>query len=161
MLAASSPVRDWLSYSGKDALMRRCFGFRGASGIDGTLSLAFGLNIALGRVVLVCGDLSFLHDVNGLLISRKSIKGLIILLIDNSGGGIFNQLDMGKFYKGNIEKLFKNHDFEGFRSFWLEIDGRMGSRIKIFYMTGLVQIIVRSLAGFWTRFRRVPCVNVA
>ena len=48
----------------------------------------------------------------------------------------------------NIEKLLMNHDFEVFRSFWLEIDGRMGSRIKKFYMTGLVQITFRLLAGF-------------
>ena len=74
-------------------------------------------------------------------------------------GGLWMRISNTDF-ELRFEEHFKNHDFEGFRSFCLEIDGRMGSRIKNFYMTGLVQIIVRSLAGFWTRFRRVPCVNV-
>ena len=47
MLAASSPVRDWLIWSGSSVGDRPCFSFRGASGIDGTLSLAMGL-LALG-----------------------------------------------------------------------------------------------------------------
>ena len=40
MLSASSPIRDWLTFSENRTLTRNCFSFRGASGIDGTLSLA-------------------------------------------------------------------------------------------------------------------------
>ena len=43
MLAASSPVRDWMIWTGPEGVQRDCYGFRGASGIDGTLSLAMGL----------------------------------------------------------------------------------------------------------------------
>ncbi|MDC3077718.1 2-succinyl-5-enolpyruvyl-6-hydroxy-3-cyclohexene-1-carboxylic-acid synthase, partial [Prochlorococcus sp. AH-716-O05] len=43
MLSASSPIRDWLTFSENGTLTRECFSFRGASGIDGTLSLALGI----------------------------------------------------------------------------------------------------------------------
>ena len=43
MISASSPIRDWLTFSGKEVFSRRCFSFRGASGIDGTLSIALGI----------------------------------------------------------------------------------------------------------------------
>jgi len=52
MLSASSPVRDWLTWSGRAGSDRRCFSFRGASGIDGTLSLAMGLALETGPMLL-------------------------------------------------------------------------------------------------------------
>ena len=93
MLAASSPVRDWLTWSGPASSNHRCFSFRGASGIDGTLSLAMGLAANLGPLALVTGDLALLHDSNGWLhASSSEPPPLLVLLIDNSGGGIFQQL---------------------------------------------------------------------
>ena len=92
MLAASSPVRDWLVWGGLQAQNRRCYSFRGASGIDGTLSLAMGLALELGPLVLVTGDLALLHDSNGWLHAAQGDPPLLVLLIDNQGGGIFQQL---------------------------------------------------------------------
>ena len=44
---------------------------RGASGIDGVISSAAGFAAGLGRpVTLTIGDVSFLHDVNGLNLLR-------------------------------------------------------------------------------------------
>ena len=51
MLAASSPVREWQAFAPADTGRRRCYSFRGASGIDGTLSLALGLAAELGPTV--------------------------------------------------------------------------------------------------------------
>ena len=106
MLSASSPVRDWLSYAGKEALNRRCFGFRGASGIDGTLSLGMGLAMAKGPVLLVTGDLALLHDCNGWLFSSSEGPPLVVLVIDNGGGGIFNRVNLQTESKESFEKLF-------------------------------------------------------
>ena len=106
MLASSSPIRDWLSYSGQAAFSRRCFGFRGASGIDGTLSMGMGLSIILGRMVLVTGDLALLHDTNGWLFSKDRNISLIVILIDNGGGGIFNQLNIDEIQQGDFEEIF-------------------------------------------------------
>jgi 2-succinyl-5-enolpyruvyl-6-hydroxy-3-cyclohexene-1-carboxylate synthase len=92
MLANSSPVRDWECFADPGGLLRPVFGFRGASGIDGTLSEACGLAEALGACVLVSGDLALLHDSNGWL-WRSQLRGrLTVVLIDNGGGGIFEQL---------------------------------------------------------------------
>jgi 2-succinyl-5-enolpyruvyl-6-hydroxy-3-cyclohexene-1-carboxylate synthase len=92
VLANSSPVRDWESFMPGDAPPRPVFSFRGASGIDGTLSLACGVAEALGHALLVSGDLALLHDSNGWL-WRGQLRGrLTVLLLDNAGGGIFEQL---------------------------------------------------------------------
>jgi 2-succinyl-5-enolpyruvyl-6-hydroxy-3-cyclohexene-1-carboxylate synthase len=87
-------VRDWLTWSGPAGSSHRCFSFRGASGIDGTLSLAMGLAVNLGPLALVTGDLALLHDSNGWLhaSSASAPPPLLVLLIDNGGGGIFQQL---------------------------------------------------------------------
>ncbi len=107
MLAASSPIRDWLSFGGGGGgRFRRCFGFRGASGIDGTLSLAMGLAMTLGQTLLVSGDLALLHDSNGWLLANPSRPPLVVLLIDNGGGGIFKQLKIDTVSNGKIDQLF-------------------------------------------------------
>ena len=106
MLAASSPVRDWLIWSGAAGADRPCFSFRGASGIDGTLSLAMGLSLVQGRMVLVTGDLALLHDSNGWLHAGPINPPLLVVLIDNNGGGIFQQLPIEAPSSAGFERLF-------------------------------------------------------
>jgi len=90
VLGNSLPVRacDWLA--GRVADGPRPFGNRGVSGIDGTLSTAFGVAGALGPSVAAVGDLTFLHDLGGLALGQD--LPLVILLLDNGGGGIFDHL---------------------------------------------------------------------
>ncbi|KGG12303.1 MULTISPECIES: 2-succinyl-5-enolpyruvyl-6-hydroxy-3-cyclohexene-1-carboxylic-acid synthase [Prochlorococcus] len=109
MLSASSPVRDWITFSGSDIKSRRCFSFRGASGIDGTLSLAEGLASSLGPTLLITGDLALLHDTNAWLFAQSNRIPLIVLLIDNEGGGIFTKLNSEPLYKGDFDELFIMH----------------------------------------------------
>ena len=106
MISASSPIRDWLTFSGKELFSRRCFSFRGASGIDGTLSIALGIALIKDPLLLVTGDLSFLHDINGWLHQNARYINLKILLIDNHGGNIFNRLYKNNLTKLEIENLF-------------------------------------------------------
>ena len=109
MLASSSPVRDWESFAAAAAPHRAVFGFRGASGIDGTLSLAAGLALAQGRLVLLTGDLALLHDANGWLWQRQlQAHGarLTVVLVDNGGGGIFEQLPIRAGEALDFERLF-------------------------------------------------------
>ena len=98
MLSASSPIRDWLTFSENCTLTRNCFSFRGASGIDGTLSLALGIARIKNPLLLVTGDLAFIHDINGWLAEHSIDMNLTILLINNNGGNIFN-----RFYKENLK----------------------------------------------------------
>ncbi len=102
MLANSSPVRDWESFA-PGVSPRPVHGFRGASGIDGTLSLACGLAEALGRAVLVSGDLALLHDGNGWLWSRQLRGRLTVVVIDNGGGGIFEQLPVRQLAPADLD----------------------------------------------------------
>ncbi len=106
MLSASSPIRDWLTFSENGTLSRKCFGFRGASGIDGTLSLALGISRITNPLLLVTGDLAFLHDINGWLIEDSIDLNLTILLINNNGGNIFNRIYKKNLNEEELKKLF-------------------------------------------------------
>lgn len=108
MLANSSPVRDWESFGDPAAPGRPVVSFRGASGIDGTLSIACGLAEALGQLVLICGDLALQHDSNGWLWSPQLRGRLLVVVIDNGGGGIFEQLPIRPADPGalDFERLF-------------------------------------------------------
>ena len=92
VLANSSPVRDWETFMPARAPWRRIHAFRGASGIDGTLSIACGVAAATGAAALVTGDLALLHDSNGWLWRSQLTGSLAVILLDNGGGGIFEQL---------------------------------------------------------------------
>ncbi|MFO8237139.1 MAG: 2-succinyl-5-enolpyruvyl-6-hydroxy-3-cyclohexene-1-carboxylic-acid synthase [Prochlorococcaceae cyanobacterium] len=108
VIANSSPVRDWESFTPADGPWRPVHAFRGASGIDGTLSLACGVAEALGQAVLLSGDLALLHDSNGWLWHRQLQGRLTVVLIDNGGGGIFEQLPIRPQPDGQLdfERLF-------------------------------------------------------
>jgi 2-succinyl-5-enolpyruvyl-6-hydroxy-3-cyclohexene-1-carboxylate synthase len=90
----SMPVRDIDSFfTGSEGRTVFLHGNRGASGIDGVVSTAMGVAAATeGRTVLVIGDLSFYHDMNGLLAAQRHDLSATIVLINNDGGGIFSFL---------------------------------------------------------------------
>ena len=105
MLASSSPVRDWESFAGRQSGHRTIVSFRGASGIDGTLSLAAGIAQQWQRLVLVTGDLALLHDANGWLWRRQLSGELRLVVIDNGGGGVFEQLPIPR-QSMDFDRLF-------------------------------------------------------
>ena len=106
VLGSSNPVRDaslvGLPFDGVDT-----YAARGAAGIDGTVSQAVGVALATQqlrptevrapRTVALLGDLTFLHDVNGLLIGPDEIRpgNLTIVVANDDGGGIFEALEVG------------------------------------------------------------------
>jgi 2-succinyl-5-enolpyruvyl-6-hydroxy-3-cyclohexene-1-carboxylate synthase len=104
----SMPVRDLETFFWRCDRRVRILGNRGANGIDGVLSSALGAS-AMARqgepVVLVIGDLSFLHDLNGLLAARWHQLHLTIILVNNDGGGIFSFLPQVA-YPDHFEQLF-------------------------------------------------------
>ncbi len=96
-VANSLPVRHFDQFVKPAKKPMHVFANRGASGIDGTLSSALGAAAHLPGLVFVTGDLSFYHDMNGLLaIQRCGIRATIII-INNDGGGIFERLPISKF----------------------------------------------------------------
>ncbi len=79
---------------------------RGTSGIDGSTSTAIGAAFHNSRpTLLITGDLSFFYDSNALW-NNYIRKDLRILLVNNSGGGIFRILP-GKEQSKNFETFFE------------------------------------------------------
>ena len=106
VLGSSNPVRDasfvGMPFDGVDT-----YSARGAAGIDGTVSQAVGVALAAQalrpdeirapRTVALMGDLTFLHDINGLLIGPDEPRpgNLTIVVANDDGGGIFEALEPG------------------------------------------------------------------
>ena len=104
----SMPVRDLDTFFWCSERRIRIMGNRGASGIDGVISSALGASAGAGPnepTVLVLGDLSFFHDLNGLLAARLYQLNLTIVLVNNDGGGIFSFLPQAA-YPEHFEQLF-------------------------------------------------------
>lgn len=92
-VASSMPVRDIETFWPVREDPPRVLCNRGANGIDGTVSSAFGAAAAgAGPVVLLIGDVALAHDIGGLLAATRLELALTIVLIDNGGGGIFDFL---------------------------------------------------------------------
>ena len=93
-VSSSMPVRDLDAFGHPREEPLLVLGNRGASGIDGIVSTAFG--VASRRpgspTICVLGDLALFHDQNGLLWSREPDARVVFVLVDNDGGGIFHAL---------------------------------------------------------------------
>lgn len=89
---------------------------RGLGGIDGTLSTAVGVALSAqagqsGRsqpVTVLVGDLTFLHDLNGLVIGPDEPRpDLRIVVVNDDGGSIFHTLEQGaEQYDAAFERVF-------------------------------------------------------
>ena len=96
-VASSMPVRDIETFWPARPDPPRVLCNRGANGIDGTVSSAFGAAAAGGGpVVLLIGDVALAHDIGGLLAARRLGLKLTIVLLNNDGGGIFDFLPVGR-----------------------------------------------------------------
>ena len=106
-IGSSMPIRAADSFWPLARSQQRFYGNRGASGIDGLVST--GLGIATGRsavpTILLLGDLSLYHDMNGLwAIGRHGVKATIVVC-DNNGGGVFSFLPQAQ-HPDVFEEIF-------------------------------------------------------
>jgi len=97
-LGNSLPIRDVDAYVTQAARLR-VTAQRGANGIDGLISGALGSAIGSGApTLLLLGDVSLLHDLGGLASVGLVTTPLVIAVVDNAGGRIFDQLPVQKLY---------------------------------------------------------------
>jgi 2-succinyl-5-enolpyruvyl-6-hydroxy-3-cyclohexene-1-carboxylate synthase len=103
---SSMPVRDLDTFFPAVTGPLRLLANRGANGIDGVVSSALGAAAAAdGPLVLAIGDLSFYHDMNGLLAARLHALDATVVLLNNDGGGIFSFLPQAA-HPRHFERLF-------------------------------------------------------
>jgi 2-succinyl-5-enolpyruvyl-6-hydroxy-3-cyclohexene-1-carboxylate synthase len=112
-VGASNPVRDLdlmvAPYRVGDR--RMVVGNRGLSGIDGAVSTAVGATLGrphTTRAIALLGDVTFLHDSNGLVIGPGEERpDLTIVVANDDGGSIFASLEQGARRHGaSYDKLF-------------------------------------------------------
>jgi 2-succinyl-5-enolpyruvyl-6-hydroxy-3-cyclohexene-1-carboxylate synthase len=96
-VGSSMPVRDIETFWPVRSDPPRVLCNRGANGIDGTVSSAFGAAAAGDDpVVLLIGDVALAYDIGGLLAAGRLELPLTIVLLDNGGGGIFDFLPVAQ-----------------------------------------------------------------
>lgn len=113
----SMPIRDLDAFFPARPASIRFLANRGVSGIDGVVSTALGASaVTEGPLVLVLGDLSFYHDLNGLLAAKRHGLRATIVLVNNDGGGIFSLLPQAGEsapYAEHFEEVFGTpHDLD-------------------------------------------------
>ncbi|PVZ85760.1 2-succinyl-5-enolpyruvyl-6-hydroxy-3-cyclohexene-1-carboxylic-acid synthase [Serratia sp. S1B] len=88
------------------------FSNRGASGIDGLLSTAAGVQRATAKPTLaVVGDISALYDLNALALLRQCLAPMVLIVVNNNGGQIFSLLPTPKAERERFYCMPQNVEF--------------------------------------------------
>jgi 2-succinyl-5-enolpyruvyl-6-hydroxy-3-cyclohexene-1-carboxylate synthase len=88
-VSSSRPIRDLEGFAQPRSGVHT-YANRGLAGIDGNISTALGVAYGHTSTIALLGDLSFLHDLTG-LINKEPINCRFVV-INNDGGGIFSTL---------------------------------------------------------------------
>jgi 2-succinyl-5-enolpyruvyl-6-hydroxy-3-cyclohexene-1-carboxylate synthase len=93
VLGNSLPIRDVDTWAPPSDKLLAVYSQRGVSGIDGVVSGAAGVASQVANATtLLIGDVSFLHDTNGLQLASRLTGPVVIVVVNNGGGRIFEQL---------------------------------------------------------------------
>jgi 2-succinyl-5-enolpyruvyl-6-hydroxy-3-cyclohexene-1-carboxylate synthase len=115
----SLPIRQVDQFGRASHKAIHAYANRGASGIDGNLSTGLGIAAASQQpTVILVGDVTFYHDLNGLLAASPSsqitLPPVTIVLLNNDGGHIFRRLPISQFEPPFTDLFVTPHglDFE-------------------------------------------------
>lgn len=108
MLGNSLPVREVDAYVRQDGRTLRVLHQRGANGIDGLVSGAAGAAaLSSAPMLLLIGDVSLAHDLGGVALLRGVRTPLAVVIVDNGGGRIFEQLPVARLFDGDAPSSFE------------------------------------------------------
>lgn len=108
--ASSMPIRDLDTFATPLPAGVAVAANRGASGIDGAVASAAGFAAGLERpVIALLGDLSLVHDLPSLSQLREVPAGLVIVVLNNRGGGIFSLLPLAQVREPGFDELFERY----------------------------------------------------
>ncbi len=142
----SSPIRYGQLF--KLGHLSGVFSNRGVSGIDGCLSTAVGYASQTNQLNFVfIGDLSFVYDSNAMW-NRNLPKNLKIILVNNSGGGIFRMLNGPSSINGFDDYIETSHqpDFRklveafGLTYFYAQNADEIESQLDLFFQSGQASV---------------------
>lgn len=110
VLSSSMALREAEAFLPASSEAVDVFANRGLNGIDGVTSTALGVAEARrvageSRTALVTGDVAFAHDLSGALAAGRSGSDLVVVLLDNGGGAIFDHLPAA----GLLGPAFERH----------------------------------------------------
>lgn len=107
VVSSSMPLRE-LEAFGVSRKHLNVIANRGLNGIDGVLSTALGV-ASTGPTNLIIGDVALAHDAGALaaLLRNPGAFELTIVVVNNSGGAIFDFLPVNEFAPEVFEKHFR------------------------------------------------------
>lgn len=104
-LGNSRPVRDAHTFGASDGPAVSTVTNRGASGIDGSIATTAGFAVgSKGPATALIGDLALLHDLNSLALLPDGDRPVVLVVINNDGGGIFHFLPIAQY-----GEVFESH----------------------------------------------------
>ena len=109
----SLPIREWDLLSTTNQNEQVVFANRGANGIDGQISSYLGWSTELPESWCLIGDLTALYDLPALGLAQSDRNKKRIVVMNNSGGKIFNRLFGNQKYL-NAQAV----DFSGWAKLW-------------------------------------------
>src|SRR5262249_32176257 len=126
---------------------------RGANGIDGFVSSVLGAAAALpGPTLGLCGDLSFLHDLGGLIAARRHGIRATFVVLDNDGGGIFDHLPVAGLAERYEELFVTPHGLD----LGPLVEGYRAAYHRVRDVTALPRVIAAALDARTTAVVHVP-----
>lgn len=146
VIGNSTPVRDLDAYCPASGRELAVVHQRGASGIDGLVSGAAGArSVSPVPVTLLLGDLSLLHDLGGLGLLRKVKGPLVIVVVQNGGGRIFDQLPIAASAEAGVfERCFTTPEEVAFE--------QAAAAFGVRYARAETKLALeQALAGAWSR----------
>ena len=161
-LGKSLPIREWNDFAQRDVPYECVRANRGANGIDGQIASWLGASAEEEDAWGVFGDLTALYDLAApSLLSQVECSGRVLVVINNSGGKIFERLPAMQSLDERVSRLLTNtheYGFESWAAMWgmhyKKVHGMEDFDLEPQEKTTLLEVLPdsRQTSLFWQKF---------